>query len=71
MKVIVVVIDYSETSTWTMVNVGFVDQISINLLLCVQRIQTIFPSVAIIVVVIIVVTVVSIVLRCRGSRTAV
>ena len=70
MNVIVVIIDYSKTSAWTMVHVRFVDQVSINLLLRVQRIQTILPSVAIIIVVI-VITAATVVLGNSGCGTTI
>ena len=70
MNMIVVIIDYSKTSAWTMVHVRFVDHVSIDLLLCVQRIQTIFPSVAIIIVVVII-TAATVVLGNSGCGTTV
>ena len=52
----VMIVYYSKPTTWTVMHGSFIDQISIDLLLlCVQRVQTIFPSIIVIVVVAIVV----------------
>jgi len=42
-------IDYREASTWAVVYGRFVDQVAIDLLLGIQRVQAILPSVVVII----------------------
>ena len=53
---VMMIIYYSKPTTWTVMHGSFIDQISIDLLLLgVQGVQTVLPSIIVIVVIVVVV----------------